>query len=99
MSDIRETGGLLVALAVTLGLLTFAVLGPGHLAPHAAYNQSGPQRCFYAVTLNQLYGAQEVPCNGPVPPFDPRHAKFFCLDRRGHPTHRAPGNDLARCPN
>ena len=81
---------LAVALAVTVWILGFAVLGP---RDHGANSK----QCFWAVTVQtDFQGYAKAPCDSPVPP-SLKNAKFFCPFVKEGKYVAAPHNHLANC--
>jgi hypothetical protein len=98
MTDGRPLLALCALLAVTVGLVSWGVLGSsdqGDSIP--ASHRSVGARCYWAVTINELHGYAGAPCDSHEPP-PLKNAKFFCaIDTLSGRPRPAPNNDLANC--
>jgi hypothetical protein len=98
MTDSRRLLALFALLAVTVGLLSWGVLGSSDEGDNipASHGSVGP-RCYWAVTINEFHGYEEAPCENHEPP-PLKNAKFLCaIDTFSGKPRPAPNNDLANC--
>jgi hypothetical protein len=103
MSDRRRLLALAGGLIAVVVILSLGVLGS-----RGSRDVDGPplgasftDRCYWAVTINQLQGYAQIPCSKtlhtPSPP-SLQHAKLLCaLDTLSGKPRPAPNNDLANC--